>query len=489
MIHADRGRYPVRVVVFVPYSRWRYFETDLELIQQHVSAGDQVTVLTCQGSMHACDSNLTHRPYRCVRCIARRQHGLELISGDFEVRDFHNLSLDECRRFGDLKTDIFDHAELTKIVVDNFDLGWAVLSSFISHYRDPEIDLREYADQLDGLLRGAWTVYYSLRGLLRDKSIDRVYVHNGRFATLRAILRACQAEQVDCFVHDLGRDFRHYALYKNALPHDHQVIARTVREQWHSHEAQTNREEIGASWFVQRARGDQELPNVFVAEQVDGLLPDDWDERRRNVAVFLSSEDEFVAIGDSWKNPLYESQLDGLQHIIRSLEAESSDLHLYVRVHPNLKGVENQQTEGLARLESSQITLIPAEAPVSTYKLMRECEKTLTFGSTAGIEAVYWGKPSILAGISFYRDLEATYNPHSHEELMNLLRQQLEPRDRLPALMYGFYQATLGSPYCYFCPTRWFSGRFNGRRVRLPVASMVKSQLVKFWPNLGPRAA
>jgi hypothetical protein len=97
---------------------------------------------------------------------------------------------------------------------------------------------------------------------------------------------------------------------------------------------------------------------------------------------------------------------------------------------------------------------------------MRGADAVLTFGSTTGIESVYWGTPSILAGRCYYAHLDGTYNPDSHEELVDLIRSRLEPKSVEPALMYGYYQMTAGEPYRYFRAEGMYRGRFKGRRVR-----------------------
>jgi hypothetical protein len=114
-------------------------------------------------------------------------------------------------------------------------------------------------------------------------------------------------------------------------------------------------------------------------------------------------------------------------------------------------------------MQSGLLSVIPPEAPADTYTLLRNADKVLTFGSTVGIEAVFWGKPSILAGPSFYRNLGGTYNPSSHEELLSLLREDLEPKDRLPAIRYGYYMNSYGIPFRHYEAEDFAHGRFRGR--------------------------
>ncbi|MCP4189252.1 MAG: hypothetical protein GY768_01345 [Planctomycetaceae bacterium] len=470
----------MRVLVFAPYAHWKLHVTDLELIQQHVDAGDDVTVLTCRGEMQACDNNPRQQVSRCVRCIGRSQLGLRLIRGSFQVASYYRLTDQQERQLETLSTDFLDHKRLQAFYLENFDIGWAVLSSLITRHRDPEVDLRVHAFELAGLMRAAWTVYYSLRARLRQQPVDRVYVFNGRYAPLRAAFRACQAEQTDCRIHDVGQDHHYYSIYENCLPHDHIAIAKTIQRSWEQGSA--DREFQAERWFEDRAQGSVRSGQCFVDSQKHGQLPENWSTTKRNVAIFTSSEDEFAAIGESWKNPLYESQLDGLQRIVHAMKG-CEQTHLYVRVHPNLKGINNQQTRAVNHLVGENLTLLPAEDSVSTYALIRACDTVLTFGSTVGIEATYWRKPSVLAGIALYRELNATFNPDSHDQLISLLSRPLGAQDLQPALKYGYYQASFGEPYQHYQPAPNYQGRFQGSRLQPGFKTWMRSRLAKVWPS------
>jgi len=95
---------------------------------------------------------------------------------------------------------------------------------------------------------------------------------------------------------------------------------------------------------------------------------------------------------------------------------------------------------------------------------MQQADKVVTFGSTVGIEAPFWGKPSILGGRAVYQQLGSTYNPDSHEELMGLLLTSgLPPNDKLGSLMYGYFYNTFGIPFQYYKGENFFAGTFNGK--------------------------
>ena len=90
-----------------------------------------------------------------------------------------------------------------------------------------------------------------------------------------------------------------------------------IRSAWTSAGAASDREAIAARWYQGRAAGDGGNWHSYVAEQRPEQLPAGWDFSRHNVAIFPSSEDEFVAIGDGWENPLYQDQMAGLRRPAR----------------------------------------------------------------------------------------------------------------------------------------------------------------------------
>lgn len=456
----------MNVVIFAAYAfNTPHFETELEIAQGHLDQGDSVTILVCNANMQACDINPTHQPDTCMACMGRRFAGLERLSRGVRVRPFPFLSPADTEEIGRMQTRFSSIEELKAYRIDDFDIGYGALSSLVSLRRDPEIDLERESDLLKNLLQTSLAVYRSVQRYLSAHRTDRVYVYNGRYAPMRAVLRAARSRGVTCFTHEKGHDLQHYALYENTYPHDRQHVEQRIRKAWDQASGDPDREATARRWFEERARGIDRTWYSYVAAQKDAELPADWNPRKRNVAIFSSSEDEFVAIGDSWKHPLYETQLEGMRAIIASLQDDPGDLHLYLRLHPNLARVDNEQTREIHALRAPFLSVIPATATVSTYTLMRRADRVLTFGSTAGIEAVYWGVPSILAGTCYYQNLGGTYNPASHEELIALLRADLKPRDIEPALMYGHYLATFGIPFKYYRGLEILKGEFKGSEI------------------------
>ena len=334
------------------------------------------------------------------------------------------------------------------------------------------------------------SVYRSMQNYLEQHSVDRVYLFNGKHAVQRAALRACQSKEVDCYVTERGHDADSYELFPNVLPHDLEYRVEQIRLSWEDAREEAERPAIAAKFYEERAARIAQDWFAFASQQESDRLPDNWDPTKRNIAIYTSSEDEFGGIGTQWLGPLYEHQLEGLRRIAADLE-HCADVHLYLRIHPNAEGLQNSREAGIRDLRSSNLTIIPAEADIDSYALMRGSDKVLTFGSTMGIEAVYWGVPSVLAGRSLYRDLGGTYTPATHEDLIELLLSDLEPQDRAGALAYGYYNKTFGTPLTYvraddpqtasfkgeyIVPNRWL-GHVANRIRRLPKVNRLVSSV------------
>ena len=115
--------------------------------------------------------------------------------------------------------------------------------------------------------------------------------------------------------------------------------------------------------------------------------------------------------------------------------------------------------------------MIPATSPVSTYALMRKATRVLSFGSTTGIEASFWGVPSILGLRGFYDRLGSTYNPNTHEEMVQLLvSPDIAANDRRGAIMYGYYQKTFGIRFKFYRPLGLFAGSFGDTPIKPSLA-------------------
>ena len=450
----------MKIAIFSPYATVvPHFDTELEIAQKHLDRGDQVEFVHCVGGLANCDFNIDRDPARCQQCIGRREMGLELLAPTVRVESIPAVGWQPLN----LKNDFVSVLELIDYRIDNFDIGFAALSSLVSFCRDPEPDLIAHRVRLNQFLTSALQTFRHAQTYMIANRPDRVYVFNGRFAAMRAVFRACQDVGIDCYLHERGCDGEHYVVLKNHFLHDIPAMDRVIQQTWCDAELRSERLAVAAQWYQNRVDRIEREWFSFVKQQQRGMLPPEWDSSKHNVTIFCSSDDEFVAIGDCWKNELYSNQVVAIQKLATDLQTFAPHVHLTLRVHPNLASVDNPRKRDMLALEFPNLSIIPPESPIDSYELLRASDCVATFGSTVGIEAVYWDRPSVLLGPSMYQNLGGTYRPSTHAEAVQLLIQPLLPLEKIGALMFGFWLQTNGVRYEYFRSSGLFDGQFKGQ--------------------------
>lgn len=459
----------MRVLIISLFSHMRHhLATELELAQTHLDDGDEVTVLACNGDLPACMGNTKGEARQCRSCITARHIGLRSLTMIPPVHLLgHYYSAADRAREASLQTRFATDAEIRSYVVDGLDIGYAALSSTVWEYRDPHLESEESRALLGRMVVASFRVFRSVKNFLQaNPGFDRAYIFNGRFATSRGALRACQQAGVNVFLHERGSTSEKYMVFENSLPHDRQRMLDRINRMWE--EANAEERTQGDVFYQERRNRVESLWHSFTKEQQAGKLPDQWDPRARNVVVFTSSEDEFVSIGKEWENPAFETQTQAIVDLHRALAESDSPIELYVRMHPNLRKVDNSDTRRQRSLNGNRLHVIPPDSKICSYALLDGCEKVISFGSTMGIEANYWGKPSILAGISFYGELGGTYAASSAQELYQLTVAHLTPKPNEPARKYGFYTRTFGKPFVHYRAVNFSTGFFRGKFIRPP---------------------
>ncbi|MBA3890883.1 MAG: hypothetical protein H0X64_10145, partial [Gemmatimonadaceae bacterium] len=107
-------------------------------------------------------------------------------------------------------------------------------------------------------------------------------------------------------------------------------------------------------------------------------------------------------------------------------------------------------------------------------------EVVVTGGSTVGVEAVFWGRPSVLIGPSGYDELDVVHGAHDAASLEALLRRPLPGVKHEAALAYGYYRATFGEPFVVYQPTTFSLGTFAGQHLRPLAWRALASARLKF---------
>ena len=402
--------------------------------------GDDIYLMYCQGALPSCIMNLSGHDSYCRFChYMYRQYEKKYLKG---VTMLPLTYGDLSHPHRELQLDSPDDVRTFKY--RNVELGVSLLSMYYDITRDLDISnwagLSAWARPLLGSLCDLVDYLYQRLAELKP---DQVLIYNGRQFENRFLYDITKAMGIGFVALEaVGGHVEPYKRirFEGEWPLNIELYERMVERLWatspHSLEEKTRR----ASSFYEKRRngvlvGDTK---VYTAMQHEGQLPEGFDRSRQNIAIFNSSQDEIAALGEEWQaDNLFASQFEAIEFMLQNA---APSLHFYLRIHPNLKGINHKEHLELYDLRRyPNITVIPPESTVSSYALMDACDKVVTFGSTTGVEACFWGKPSILVGRSYYEELGGCYHVRSKAELTEALNGPLVPKDRLGALKYAYF--------------------------------------------------
>ncbi len=364
-------------------------------------------------------------------------------------------------------------------------LGMGVASSLISWAGDSEYDIsRNPKIVRSALLSAAITFERAL--LLIGKARPQIVVtFNGRFATCRPIVEAALSRGIQVLRHDRGATFDKYEVFKEPI-HSFSYIKACISDLWKNAD-KSEREKVAHSFFLRRRNGDGIGWHSFVAHQIRGHVPARIKGKRRLV-YFSSSDDEYAAVSDVVSPCRWGGQIQAVKDLISVCE-KFDDIELLVRVHPHFKQKSSASRARWDALGEGRVRVITAESQVDTYALLDSADIVVTYGSTIGIEAAYWGKPSILLGPSRYSGIGICIEPANKAELGELLSssQRLPVPLQADCLPYGYYYMTYGKRYRFYRPESLSEGTFLGQRLSwdvFPINMLRKVGLGKLYTRL-----
>jgi len=352
------------------------------------------------------------------------------------------------------------------------DLGWCALSSVIDVTRNPQVTAGP-GGMLQAFVAAALFAFERAGAEIAGFKPDAVLLFNGRFAATRGVFRAARAAGVRALIHERGCDRDHYWIATDLI-HDPDYLQSCVRSFW-----RPDLRECGEAFFRERRERVERAWYSFTRAQEPGRLPGAMGGagRQRWVVFFTSSEDEYAAIGDKYRNPAFPTQVDAIKAVAAA--AGRAGARLCVRVHPHVAHKSRAQVEFWRRLALPDTVVVQPGDPVDSYALLDAAHVVATYGSTVGVEATFWGKPSVLLARSIYDLLGVAHRAHSTAEIERLIREaRVLPRDG--ALMYGAFFGRFGTRFRHFRPEDLFAGSIAGRRLD-------DAWPVTFWRSLKNR--
>lgn len=380
---------------------------------------------------YSCYCKFCHSMYkRYVEKYGDNVHVCPIDQESFEHHD-HSWPLDSIE-------------QINSVVYKKVYVGSSILSYYLTATRDLDIkNMDGFAEYARPLISEICDFIDYVYDLIQRVKPDEIISYNGRFFENRLFYDIANAVGIPYTSLDVvGGYVEPYkkVSYKGGLPHSIALNTDKIEDLWRNSPLSDEQKIERASSFFQHRRAGQLIGEkvVYTKMQKAGLLPVGFDSAKENIAIFNSSRDETAALGGEWdEGRLFMTDYEAIAYM---LQHSGPHVYYYLRIHPNLKGVNYDYYTKLYTLSKyGNITVIPPESEISTYALMEACEKTVTFGSTMGVEATYWGKPSILLGRCMYENLDVCYKPSRKEELISLIEEHLLPKDKIGAYKFAYY--------------------------------------------------
>ena len=387
----------------------------------------------------------------------------------YKILREHGVSIIQSKRVtANIERDANHFAQLTPLNLEQLKgytykgaaLGLAVASSLISRTKISQPHIPDHLDLVRRYLRSAATAFEESLSLLKEIKPKRIISFNGRFACAKGIFEAAHQLDIPSFYHERGSTFEKYSIHSKPV-HDISYLRSEISRHWE--QADSSKDSVGHRFFALRREGHGIGWTSFTTQQTKDLVPAHIEKRK--IVYFSSSDDELAAVGNLVQQPIFPNQQTAIRFLI-DWTNKRADTQLIIRVHPHLQKKSPIDLHWWLSLEDRNVTIIPPASSIDSYALMEWSDLVLSYGSTAGIEATYWGKPSILLGDSLYRGLDCVHEPSSEAETAQLLdSQSIAPLPRNNCLSYGCYFLSHGVKYEHYQPSNLFTGELCGTRL------------------------
>ena len=402
--------------------------------------------------------------HRSAGLLSREHKGIQLCGDSFISLDIKLIHFP--MNYFNIDPYLKSPRHLVRLHYQRWRVGALLYANLIDLAKSEQPSLKNYRDLLQSMLESFIDVYHNFSDLIRTSNFTKVVVFNGRYIAPSAISAASKDFDIPVLYHDRGGENHRYML--SSFPvHNINEMQNMLRSIWFSkHDSDDDAYKLGRQIIVDRIDGKSLDGPSFVGNFSEEL---DQNDDRIIFSFFSSSEDEINSVPDPLEFPRlpWTNQMSSLHDLIKLLKCYDN-VHLYIRLHPNLCS-KPWQLSNWSELESLDfVTVIKPESPVSSYSLIQASRAVFTFTSTIGVEAMAQGTTSVILGPTYYDYLDSALYPSSCDELNSILRtfittSSLPNSDMVKdAYKYMYCLSRVGYKYKYYQPISFNKGKFMG---------------------------
>ncbi len=412
---------------------------DLAILQSLSLRGAEVFYYACPG-LEICDLFTPPGKFQnCANCIEK----------SFSIARKLNFKLLDMKNFMRPNDDevianwlaSLDALNLPQAKFGRFPIADWVMSSFNTTFGTPQYspsDPLHVKIFLLYLAAGLRLALYSSRIMEGFTPEDRLLLYNGRMSISNIPRQIALEKHIPVYLHERGVKYGTRMLIKNGPLYD-MSRDQAHLEAWKDMPLQTEELKNAHAYFEGREHG-----NVNVLNWTSYLAPKkgseavrqnfQLDDAKKLWVVFTSSTDEIVGQEVISPDACFDSQHHWLMHLVKFMR-EINGAHLIIRAHPRLaKTASSWEYSFFKTLKEryGNITVALPDSHVNSYDLMNAADAGIVFLSSCGYEMARKGKPIIVGGDAWYKNLPGFIQADTPEKL----KDGLQKLQNLPAGHY-----------------------------------------------------
>lgn len=391
------------VAVFLPPSITESFEIVLARACDLQDSGKSVFLAYCSGAFRGCVANPYGWASLCEHCTSVTEQAIEAVLPGVPKQCYRRVVGGKKLPVNPVEsTENGPHSTILTFYRQNTNkINWRYrnaifLNGLKKRYKKYEI-----------------ATYLFAKELIAETRPERIEYFNGRITPTMSISQAAIDSGVKrCAIEVSGYNKSFFLAYDTKV-HKLDFLKYRIKNYIPSAEAKL----LGITFFENKRSGIKTNDKSYTNHQAKGYFRG---TKQKTIAIFLSSTDEFEIFGDEWFTPCSRDPVTFVLSLRKKLPSEYG---IIVRMHPNQAGDKTGISEYIKRQLTGRdgITLIKPTDKHSSYELIDLACTVITFGSTVGFEATYWGKPSILAGRCAWESEEVAYVTDSPENAAKLV--------------------------------------------------------------------
>ena len=440
----------------------------LSKAQELINIKKKVNIITCHGGKnYTCSLNPYAQKTICFSCKNRLNNGLKNLKGSYNLS---TTPKNVIKRVFPTKF-LQNRKKLFKLFYKNIDIGTSSYSSYLNITRDLNLEGYYSLESLKKILNCSATLTDYFFNYLRNNKVDEIFIFNGRMSQDRPLFRIAKILNIKINIMEYSQTLKYFngvRNFKDNLPFDYNYFSKKIKK-FKSKLKLAQQKENFDKYFKKKQKGDVVNDKTsYIKNQVKNLLPKKWNFKKKNIVFFTSSDDEYEVLGDQYKSLVYKSQIDSITKIAKSFNGQSKkNYNFWIKMHPNMKNVKWDYCLDILKLRniSPNIHIIKPESKVSSYEMIEQCDKFLTFNSSSAVEAVYLKKPTILLSKTYFDKLNCFYTPKDHRHNLKLIFNSIKPKNKDIKKFVNFWVET-GQNQKFFSHKFLKDYRFNKSSIK-----------------------